>query len=267
MYDYYNGLITMSDRVKDDERKKEKWLGETVWDRTLTHEMFHAFGIPHTQTRPDRNEYIKYSSTRMPPIFHEQFEICEYGCENVIVYSNSTYECDSIMHSPQRKGQKPKGLLGLKFLVPWTQLKSDCFREKLTPGTWPTKNDWNHFNAAAGCKKNKKKNKPKKSKKNRKKNKPKGSKKNGKKNKPKRRIIGKDMQSSEITPNTDNNCRCDSLLESSQEFGADYAASGEYGADYTASGEYGADYAASGEYGADYAGDFHDDNDDKCYIV
>jgi len=259
-YTYFNGQITMSARVKNNLREnpeagklsknQEKWLAETVWDRTLTHEMFHAFGIPHTQTRRDRDEYINMSKeiAKSP-----KFEICT-NKELCKTYKNINYECDSIMHI----GKKPiYTSIDPKDLLPWEPKEESCFLQRTQEFTaldWPTINDWKHFKAAVGCKK--KKNKKGK---NKKKTDKKRSKTNGKRKKSNRRIIG-NMQESALRPNTDNNCMCDSK-EFSQEYG---------GADYAASGENGADYALSGENGADYAGeihDFHDDNDDKCYIV
>jgi len=262
-YTYFNGHLTMSARVKDDENITERWLGETVWDRTLTHEIFHAVGIQHTETLTERDSRIIFNWTSIPDAYIPQLEICK-TCN---LHKNISYECDSIMHIGQQRPNQPN-IHFPKFQAPWLARRADCFRENLTPREWPTTNDWNHFKAAIECnkkegnkkskkkkkkngnknrKKNGKKKRTKNGKKKRTKNRNKNRKKNGKEKSSKRRNIGNNMQRSVITPNTDNNCRCDS-----QENGADYAAIGEYGADYSVTGEY---------------DDFNNNDENECIIV
>ena len=68
---------------------------KALWKSIFMHEMFHVFGIAHTQSRFDRYKYIEVIEDNIMPSRRNNYEIC-YDCT---VYG--PYECNSIMHYPQ----------------------------------------------------------------------------------------------------------------------------------------------------------------------
>jgi len=69
------------------------------WDAVLLHELFHAFGIAHTQKRNDRDEYVKINFGNITQNNKDQFTKCEQ-CQipKLADGTNLPYECSSLMH-------------------------------------------------------------------------------------------------------------------------------------------------------------------------
>ena len=59
----------------------------------LLHEMFHLFGVMHTQMRADRDNYINILSKNIQPAYRQEYTVCE-ECNDYGV----PYDCSSIMH-------------------------------------------------------------------------------------------------------------------------------------------------------------------------
>jgi len=59
----------------------------------LLHEMFHLFGIMHTQMRPDRDNYITILRQNIQRQYSQEYDIC-HECNDYGV----PYDCSSIMH-------------------------------------------------------------------------------------------------------------------------------------------------------------------------
>lgn len=59
----------------------------------LLHEMFHLFGIMHTQMRSDRDQHITILRNNIQRSFSQEYDIC-HECNNHGV----PYDCNSIMH-------------------------------------------------------------------------------------------------------------------------------------------------------------------------
>jgi len=75
---------------------------DEIWYTILQHEIFHVFGIIHTQRRKDRGDYIEVFEGNITSGALSQYEICE-DCP---IPPGIAYECDSIMHYPNRIGGK-----------------------------------------------------------------------------------------------------------------------------------------------------------------
>lgn len=63
----------------------------------LLHELFHVFGVMHTQTRADRDRYVTLKPENITPSGSWQYRICS-NCDDLGV----PYDCDSIMHYSSR---------------------------------------------------------------------------------------------------------------------------------------------------------------------
>jgi len=59
----------------------------------LMHELFHVFGVMHTQKRQDRNRHVKILKENIQDPFEFSYDIC-HECKDYGV----PYDCDSIMH-------------------------------------------------------------------------------------------------------------------------------------------------------------------------
>merc|ERR1712055_739958 len=59
----------------------------------LLHELFHVFGVMHTQKRPDRDRYVKVLKRNIKDAYEHSYDIC-HQCNDFGV----PYDCDSIMH-------------------------------------------------------------------------------------------------------------------------------------------------------------------------
>jgi len=113
-----------------------------AWKKVALHEMFHVFGIAHTQKRKDRNNYIRVIEENIKPDERSQYEVCQ-NCD----YYGIPYECNSIMHYQDSTFAKYRGL-------PTMESKND----KLCPPQYlkgfssqPTHNDWRSLKKALGC--------------------------------------------------------------------------------------------------------------------
>lgn len=60
----------------------------------ILHELFHVFGVMHTQQRRDRNKYIDVLESNIQDKFKFEYEICQ-DCNDLGV----PYDCRSIMHA------------------------------------------------------------------------------------------------------------------------------------------------------------------------
>ena len=59
----------------------------------LAHEIYHALGVVHTQTRPDRDSYITVNFNSISSNGASQYARCDQ-CKNL----GTSYDCMSIMH-------------------------------------------------------------------------------------------------------------------------------------------------------------------------
>merc|ERR1711942_191765 len=118
------------------------------WRQLFYHEVFHAFGITHTQRRKDRDIYVQMNWDN---IEHGQFNSQYHRCDWCKVPENVPYECTSIMHYRQsafRKEGKGPTMYGLKAGPP-----NFCSRY-FTRSEEPTVNDWLSLNVKLGCSNN-----------------------------------------------------------------------------------------------------------------
>lgn len=60
----------------------------------LLHELFHVFGVMHTQKRTDRDRYVRVLRENIMDQLEYSYDICE-ECKDYGI----PYDCDSIMHS------------------------------------------------------------------------------------------------------------------------------------------------------------------------
>merc|ERR1711915_879138 len=67
---------------------------EAVWKKTFYHEVFHVFGITHTQRRKDRDTYVQMNWGNIENGYEAQYQKCDW-CK---VPKDVPYECTSIMH-------------------------------------------------------------------------------------------------------------------------------------------------------------------------
>ena len=113
------------------------------WKGIFMHEMFHTFGIGHTQRRPDRDEHIAIIEDHIEPSCREQFSKC-MDCK-----THGPYDCGSIMHYPS-------GLCGLQMSV----LNETISLPTIVPlhhsctkfgGYTPTENDWKGLRYKLEC--------------------------------------------------------------------------------------------------------------------
>jgi len=119
------------------------------WSGTFMHEMFHVFGVYHTQERPDRDDYIKILEENIEEDELDQYERCD-ECE---VMPGSKYECNSIMHysvytlakdkDEAKSGARPTMESRNEELCPTEQLKGSH--------RVPTANDWMTLRHALKC--------------------------------------------------------------------------------------------------------------------
>ena len=63
----------------------------------MVHELLHVLGMVHTQTRPDRDQYIKVIERNIIPRSRFNYQKC-VNCETYDI----PYDCMSIMHYRQR---------------------------------------------------------------------------------------------------------------------------------------------------------------------
>lgn len=111
----------------------------------VLHELFHALGIIHTQSRPDRDHYVRVNMESVSAAHRSN-----YGpkCRHCHTFG-LPYECDSVMHY----GYKDFAAIGRMmawFAPTMTSVDSSCY---ITPdgGELPTSVDWAMVNRAQRC--------------------------------------------------------------------------------------------------------------------
>ena len=82
------------------------------------HELIHGLGFIHTQSRPDRDQFVKILWDNIEGKFKSQYEMC--SSEHCKLYKELPYECDSIMHYFD-------GLFGYKGKFLYSNLSSKSF--------------------------------------------------------------------------------------------------------------------------------------------
>ena len=112
------------------------------WKGLFRHELFHVFGITHTQRRKDRNKFITVIDNNILPDERDQYMMCE-ACD---VSHELPYECNSIMHYTT----STFSLGGRPTMISKNERK--CKTEDLKWGTSvPTENDWKVLKHALKC--------------------------------------------------------------------------------------------------------------------
>jgi len=116
-----------------------------IWKNVLIHEIFHVFGIAHTQRRSDRHNYVKVLWNNIIENYHRQYDECQDCKIPTDKFGNPVpYECNSIMHY-KTKTFKKKDALG-------PTMKAVDSRTCPTFGNArPTTNDWNSLKLRIGC--------------------------------------------------------------------------------------------------------------------
>lgn len=71
----------------------------------VVHEIGHALGMDHEQSRPDRDRYVKVKYENIRPGLNDQFDI------NPMAYTKKTYDYLSVMHYGQFTWSKDRGRL------------------------------------------------------------------------------------------------------------------------------------------------------------
>ena len=130
----------MDDNIHKDASQDIKYR----WKGVFMHEMFHVFGIGHTQRRPDRDEHIVVIEDHIQPMFREQFEKC-VDCK-----MHGPYECNSIMHYPSDIFGMKISVLNETVRLP-TMAPLDPYICNKFGSYTPTKNDWKGLRYKLEC--------------------------------------------------------------------------------------------------------------------
>jgi len=101
------------------------------WHKVFQHEMFHAFGVAHIQTRSDRDKYISVNYDNIKPVKHRQYDKC-MGCS----LSKTPYDCQSIMHYPSYHNAIDETIPTITSLVPSCKLSKDMRYKNATVQDW-----------------------------------------------------------------------------------------------------------------------------------
>ena len=112
--------------------------GLDVYLGVVRHEFLHVFGLMHTQTRPDRDDFVTVNEENIIEGQKSQYKKCT-NCDTLKV----PYECNSIMHydtySDAISRRKPT-------MTPVDKNKCD-----INPGNDLTALDWQLLRKAANC--------------------------------------------------------------------------------------------------------------------
>ncbi|XP_023348591.1 astacin [Eurytemora carolleeae] len=103
--------------------------------KVVRHEFLHVFGLMHTQTRKDRDNYVWVDTSNIKDTKEAQYEIC-MDCKTF----DAPYECNSIMHYEANTFAKNHNKDVMYSKV--------C---KINPGDTLTDWDWKLLNKAAKC--------------------------------------------------------------------------------------------------------------------
>lgn len=76
-------------------REEKKSILRNEWETIFIHELFHVFGITHTQRRNDRDQYIEVNYENIKS-GEKNYQYAK--CEECVVPEGVPYECNSIMH-------------------------------------------------------------------------------------------------------------------------------------------------------------------------
>ena len=113
-------------------RGLDRYLG------VVRHEFLHVFGLQHTQTRQDRDKYVRVNYRNLLNDGKSQYEKCR-NCKTF----GAPYECNSIMHYGAND-----------FAINWrtpTMTPVDKNTCKINPGNELTNWDWKLLRKAANC--------------------------------------------------------------------------------------------------------------------
>ena len=98
-------LLTMNNAISISDQETDKHPSpltsaklKKTWKGVFMHEMFHVFGIAHTQRRKDRDEFINIKLNNIKRDAEPQYDKCT---ECTV---SGPYECNSIMHYSPRQG-------------------------------------------------------------------------------------------------------------------------------------------------------------------
>jgi len=113
-------------------------LGLDIYMKVMRHEFLHVFGLMHTQTRQDRDDYVKVDYGNLLNDGISQYAKCR-DCKTF----DAPYECNSIMHynanSFAKDNRRP-------VMTPVN--KKNC---NINPGYYLTSWDWKLLRKAANC--------------------------------------------------------------------------------------------------------------------
>jgi len=102
------------------------------WSGTFLHEVWHVFGITHTQRRSDRDDYIT--------VFFDRIWRNKWGqydkCNSCPIPEGVPYECNSIMHYSTR------GFANSNQPTMEAKDPNSCRLPGRGEDEWPTENDW-----------------------------------------------------------------------------------------------------------------------------
>ncbi|XP_023345708.1 low choriolytic enzyme [Eurytemora carolleeae] len=136
---YDSGLQTQTLEMSHRLCNRNLQQTKTSYYKVIRHEFLHVFGLMHTQTRWDRNQYVNVNTKNLVDSKEAryQYEICK-DCDTL----DAPYECNSIMHYKTNtyaiNPEKPV----------MTSINKSCI---IKPSNYLTNEDWKLLNKAAKC--------------------------------------------------------------------------------------------------------------------
>merc|ERR1712106_679343 len=98
--------------VSNDDRTMIRHMMRQIEARGgLLHEMFHMFGVMHTQMRTDRDKYINVYKNNVQRFYRREYDICSecndhgvpYDCSSIMHYGAETFSTGNWTMRPKKK--------------------------------------------------------------------------------------------------------------------------------------------------------------------
>ena len=124
---------------------KCKGTADGYWEGTFRHELFHTFGITHTNRRKDSGKYIQVKKRNIDPDYTHNFEICP-ECP-IPDEENNPYECNSIMHYDS----KAFSVNDKDTIISINEAECPTKALEAKNRFHPTPNDWKVLKNILGC--------------------------------------------------------------------------------------------------------------------